>query len=105
MQAWAAALNDETDDDNDEMEELEDFPKHPDENGAPMDAFDARCDVIAMIADETRKDTAAMVTESTNGTVEDTIADVIQGGCMTAKEGIKAPIFHLIEEALIDVVQ
>lgn len=46
-----------------------------------------------------------MLTESINSTVEDTIADVIKIGYTSAKEGIKTPIFHLIEEKFIDVVQ
>lgn len=39
------------------------------------------------------------------GTVEDTITNAFQVGYKFAKEKIKAPIFLLVEEALIDDVQ
>lgn len=103
-QAWTAALIDKTDN-KDESEELEDDVEQSDEMEAPMEAFVTGRDVLAMIADETKKATATMVTESITNTVEEFVSDMIQVGYNLAREGIKAPIFHLVDEDLIYFVQ
>lgn len=102
MQAWLAALNEETDN-KEESKEFQDNAELADETKVPMEAFFTRCDAIAMIADETKKATAAMEAESIKNTIEDTIADVMHVGYTSSKERINAPIFHLVEKALINV--
>lgn len=46
-----------------------------------------------------------METEFITGIVEDTIKDEIKVGYTYDRKGTKAPIFHLGEKALTDVVQ
>lgn len=70
-----------------------------------MDAFSTQCDVIAMNADETKKATDTVVVKSITNTIEGTNAHVNEVEYTSAKEGIKVTIFHLVEEALIDVVE
>lgn len=77
MQARTAALNNKTNS-NEESEELEDDAELSDEIKVPRDSFVTRRDVLAVIDQEARKATAAMVTESITNTVEDTTADVIE---------------------------
>lgn len=60
MQAWSAALNDETDN-KDKVEELEDYLEQPNDAGAPLNALVTRPDVKKKIDDETRKETATMI--------------------------------------------
>lgn len=60
--------------------------------------------MLALIANETKKATAAMVTEMVTNTVDDTIAHEIQPGYSSMVEGRKAPIFTLVQEAFIDVI-
>lgn len=86
------------------VEELKESTEHTDEIGALLDVFVTRCDVIAMIAEGRRKAKAAMNTDSITSTVEDIFADLIEVGYTSSKEGIKAPILRLAEEALIDAV-
>lgn len=62
------------------MDELEVYLEQPYKTRVQLDAFVMRCDVIAMIADEMRIATAAMVTESIASTVCDTVANVIEVG-------------------------
>lgn len=99
MRAQTAALKGETDNYED-SEELEDDQQLLDEMEVPMDTFITRCEVIAIIDDETKKSTAAIVTKQTTNKVEDTIANVIKVGYTSAKERIKLPIFYLVEESL-----
>lgn len=104
MKAWITVLNDETDN-NDECKKLEDDADLSNEMEVPIDAFVTGRDVLPMITNETKKAAATMVTDSVSNTVEDTVADVIQVPYISAKGVINAPLFHLVEEALIDVVQ
>lgn len=76
MQARTAALNDETDN-NEEIEQLKDYPEHHEETGVPLNVFVKLRNLIVMIANETGKMKSNIVTESTTNTVQDTIADVI----------------------------
>lgn len=69
-----------------------------------MVVFFTGCDVFAMIADKTKKATTAVVMKSNMSTVEDTFADVIQNEYTLAKERMKAPIFHMVSDAGINVV-
>lgn len=46
-----------------------------------------------------------MENESVMSTVEDTVVDFIPIGTTSAKEGIKAPFFHLAEDTRIKVVE
>lgn len=58
-----------------------------------------------MITNESKKATASMVTTPIMSTVENTIANVIQVGYRSSKEGTKMPFFHLVTIELVDVVQ
>lgn len=100
----SAGQNDEAED-KDKIGVIEDYPEHPHETGAAMDVFFTRHDVIAMVADEMRKATAAMVTEATLNTVEDNFADAIHFGYSPVKQGSTVSILHIIEVVFSDEVQ
>lgn len=90
MKAWTTELNYETENCQ-EIEELED-------DAVRWDGRSYECDchqhnVIATIARETKKETAAIGMEKITNSVGDTVVEVINTGYTSAKEGIKAPIF------------
>lgn len=87
------------------MEELEDFSENRDETGPTLHAFVTGRDVIAVIADGSRKDTAARVTEEITGSVQETMVDEIQVEYRSVKKGIKKRVFQLVQEVLTDVVE
>lgn len=104
IKALPAALNDETDN-KDGIEEVKDNGEHSEDMEHPMGAFVTRCNVIAMKAEETEKETAAMVADSITHTVDDPIKILIQVLYMSAKEEIKVLIFRSVKAALTNVVQ
>lgn len=53
---------------------------------------------------ELRKATAVMIKELTMSTVADTIMDVIKVWYKSSDEVLRDPIFHIVREAIIDVV-
>lgn len=77
MQARTEALNNKTNN-IDKSEELEDDAELSNKIKVPVDSFFTRRDVLAMIADDTKRATGAMLMESITNTVEHTIADLIQ---------------------------
>lgn len=68
-----------------------------------MDAFFKQC--VAMIANETKKATAAMVTKTITSTLGGYFSRKIQIRYTYANGGKKESIFHLAVKALIYVVQ
>lgn len=88
MQACTTALKDKMAY-KDEMKELEDFPEHHYQASFPFDAFVTRSDVIAMNADETKKTTANMVTESATSIVKDFTANLFNFYTLPQKKGLK----------------
>lgn len=61
--------------------------------------------MIVMNVDEMRNATAAMGSESIIDTIKDTITEEIWGVYSSTEELIQSPIFHLVEEAPIHIVQ
>lgn len=104
MQVWIAVFNVDTGS-NDGIKELEDVAELYEEIDILMDAFFMRHDVTAMVVDEAKKATASMVTEWNTNTVKNTIVPVVQVVYTSGYEGIKAPIYHLMDGAVIEAVQ
>lgn len=91
MKAWTAVLIDKTDDEDD-IEGLGDYRQHPDETLIPLCVSVTESDVMEIIADDTRKETAAMPSEPISNTFEHAIAGVIQVGFTSTKGRIRALI-------------
>lgn len=100
-----SALNDETDDNNDEIEKLKKFLEYPHDTGVPPYSLVTWCGVTLRAADARKYGTAAIQTKSFTGTVKDTLVNKVQVGYRFVKEIIKAPMFHSVEKAPIQVFQ
>lgn len=85
MQVWTAVLNDKSENLY-ESEELGVDAELTNKMAAAMDSYIMWNGVIAMVADETKKQTATLVTESTTNFVEENIAYVIQSYNLDIRE-------------------